>query len=182
MLRSVAAYVFATVFVLLSTSAFRQALSELRDTEPGSLLFGVLQLVIGTSAVAAAVGLVKRARWASWPAAIWGVATAALLGVQPLYSPMDSDAAWSIWSSAAAIGVAGAGVSWFARRRASGDAASRASAGPARDPASAAGLLREGQRPAEPIIERAPDGYVPRGDGIPRREDASRAPGAPMQE
>jgi hypothetical protein len=33
----------------------------LRDTEPGSLLFGALQLVIGTSAVVAAIGLVKRA-------------------------------------------------------------------------------------------------------------------------
>lgn len=33
--------------------AFPQALSEFRDTEPGSLPFGALQLVIGTSAVAA---------------------------------------------------------------------------------------------------------------------------------
>jgi hypothetical protein len=46
----------------------------LRDTEPGSLLFGALQLVIGTSAVVAAIGLVKRARWAAGSVEVWGVA------------------------------------------------------------------------------------------------------------
>ena len=89
MLRSVGAYLFAAALLLLSKSAFRQALGEFRDTEPGSLLFGALQLVIGTSAVVAAIGLVKRARWAAWSVAIWGVASAALLAVQPLFEPMD---------------------------------------------------------------------------------------------
>lgn len=116
MLRSVAAYLIAAAFLLLSTSAFRQALSEFRDTEPGSLLFGALQLVIGTSAVAAAIGLVKRARWGAGAVAVWGVATAALLAVQPLFEPMDSDAQQSIWLGAASIGVVAAGVSWFAHR------------------------------------------------------------------
>jgi hypothetical protein len=125
-LRSVVAYLFAAVLLLLSTSAFRQALGEFRDTEPGSLLFGVLQLVIGTSAVVAAIGLVKRARWAAPSVAIWGVATAALLAVQPLYASMDADARQSIWLGAAVIGVAAAGVSWFAYRLTKGDAVSRA--------------------------------------------------------
>lgn len=127
-LRTVAAYLFAVALLLLSPSAFRQALSELRQTEPGSLLFGVLQLVIGTAAVLAAIGLVKRARWAAGAAAVWGVATAALLAVQPLFTPMDADARWSIWLAAAALGVAAAGVSWFARGLARSDAASHASA------------------------------------------------------
>ncbi len=126
MLRSVVAYLFAAALLLLSTSAFRQALGEFRDTEPGSLLFGVLQLVIGTSAVVAAIGLVKRARWAAPSVAIWGVATAALLAVQPLYASMDSDAQQSIWLGAAVVGVAAAGVSWFAYRITKGNTASRA--------------------------------------------------------
>jgi hypothetical protein len=125
-LRSVVAYLFAAALLLLSTSAFRQALGEFRDTEPGSLLFGVLQLVIGTSAVVAAIGLVKRARWAAPSVAIWGVATAALLAVQPLYASMDSDAQQSIWLGAAVVGVAAAGVSWFAYRITKGNTASRA--------------------------------------------------------
>ena len=126
MLRSVAAYLFAAALLLLSTSAFRQALGEFRDTEPGSLLFGVLQLVIGISAVVAAIGLVKRARWAAPAVAIWGVATAVLLGVQPLYGSMSPDAQQSIWLGAAVVGVGAAGVSWFAYRLAKGDAPSRA--------------------------------------------------------
>jgi len=91
-LRSVGAYLFAAALLLLSKSAFRQALGEFRDTEPGSLLFGALQLVIGISAVVAAIGLVKRARWAPPSVAIWGVSTAALLAVQPLFEPMDPGA------------------------------------------------------------------------------------------
>jgi hypothetical protein len=125
-LRSVVAYLFAAALLLLSTSAFRQALGEFRDTEPGSLLFGVLQLVIGTSAMVAAIGLIKRARWAAPSVAIWGVATAALLAVQPLYASMDSDAQQSIWLGAAVVGVAAAGVSWFAYRISKGNTVSRA--------------------------------------------------------
>ncbi len=151
MLRTVGAYLFAATLLVLSKSAFRQALSELRDTEPGSLLFGVLQLVIGASAVAAAIGLVMRARWAAWSVAIWGVATAALLAAQPLFAPMESNAARSIWLAAAAIGVAAAGVSWFAHQRAKQAAASRVVTDPAQVRPTPAVLLPEAQRTAEPI-------------------------------
>ncbi len=149
MLRSVAAYFFAGALLLLSTSAFRQALSEFRQTQPGSPLFGALQLVIGTSAVAAAIGLVKRARWAAWFVAVWGVATVALLAVQPLFAPMDADAQRSIWLGAAAVGVAAAGVSWFACRLDRGDAASRASAARATALPTAPVPLAEARRPGE---------------------------------
>lgn len=152
MFRSVGAYIFAGALLLLSQSAFRQALSEFRDTEPGSLLFGMLQLVIGTSAVVAAIGLVKRARWAAWFVALWGVATASLLAVQPLFEPMDSDAQWSIGLGAAAIVVAAAGVSWFARGRDRGTVASRAAAEPACVLPPARVELAEARRPPEPII------------------------------
>jgi hypothetical protein len=118
--------VAAAAFLLLSTSAFRQALSEFRDTEPGSLLFGALQLVIGTSAVVAAIGLVKRTRWGAGAVAVWGVATVALLAVQPLFEPMGSDAQQSIGLGAAVIGVVAAGVSWFAHRHHRGDVVSGA--------------------------------------------------------
>ncbi len=127
MLRSIGAYLIAAALLLLSTSAFRQALSELRQTEPGSLLFGVLQLVIGTSAVAAAVGLVTRARWAAGSVAVWGLATVALLAAQPLFATMDSHAQRALWLGAALVGVGAAGVSLFARRLARGEAASSAS-------------------------------------------------------
>jgi hypothetical protein len=179
-LRSVGAYLFAAALLLLSKSAFRQALGEFRDTEPGSLLFGALQLVIGTSAVVAAIGLVKRARWAPPSVAIWGVSTAALLAVQPLFEPMDPGAQRSIWLGAAAVGVAAAGVSWFAYRLSRGAAASRASAerAPVLPPAPV--LLTEARRPAEPIIARAPDAHASR--GTQRHDERPQAPGAPISE
>ncbi len=182
MLRSVGAYVIAAALLLLSSSAFRQALSEFRDTEPGSLLFGVLQLVIGTSAVASAIGLVKRARWAAWPVAIWGAATAALLAVQPLFSSMDTGAKRSIWWAAAAVGVVAAGVSWFARRRATGDAASRASDTTAHVLSESPVLLRDGQRKAEPAVSRAIETRVPRDADGQRQENPSNPSRAPLQE
>jgi ABC-type cobalt transport system substrate-binding protein len=131
-LRTVGAYILAAALILFSPSAFRQALSEFRSTEPGSLLFGVLQLVIGTSAIAAAIGLVRRSRWAAWCIASWGVACALLLAVQPLYEPMDPDAQQSIWMGAALVVLAAAIVSWFAHRRAKGATVEGLASGEAR--------------------------------------------------
>lgn len=162
-LRTLAAYLFAAALLLMSPSAFRQALSELRQTEPGSLLFGVLQLVIGTAAVVAAIGLVKRARWAAGAAAAWGVATAALLAAQPLFTTMDADARWSIWSAAAALGVAAAGVSWFARRLARRDAASHAGTGRASVGTPAPVYLTDARQHGAPIIARESDTPESRG-------------------
>jgi hypothetical protein len=179
-LRSIGAYCLAGALLLLSQSAFRQALSELRDTEPGSLLFGVLQLVIGTSAVAAAIGLVKRARWAAPTAAIWGIATAALLAVQPLFEPMASDAQRSIGLGAALVVFAAAGVSWFARRLARGDTTPRTAAEQFPAPSQASELLAEGRPPAQPFLVRAPDAPVTR--GTQRRDERRRAPDAPSIE
>jgi len=164
-LRSVGAYLFAGALLLLSTSAFRQALSEFGDTEPGSLLFGVLQLVIGTSAVMAAIGLVRRARWASLCIAIWGAASAVLLAVQPLFEPMAPDAQQSIWIGAAAVVVVAAGVSWFAHRLYRNDAASRTAAErtPTFPPTLPLAPTVEAPRPVEPIIACASDPHVSRG-------------------
>ena len=185
-LRAIGAYLFAAALLLLSNSAFRQALNEFRDTEPGSLLFGTLQLVIGTSAVVAAIGLVKRARWAAWFTSIWGVATAALLGVQPLFEPMESDAQWSIWLAAAAIGVAAAGVSWFAHRRAKHAAASRAATDAAHVQPPAPALLPDAQLPAElivaQVIAQAPHEHIPRVASTPRHDDPRQASRAPLSE
>lgn len=72
--------------------------------------------MIGTSTVASAIGLVKRARWAAWSVAIFGASAAALLAVQPLFEPMKERAQQSIWLGAAAVGVVAACVSWFAHR------------------------------------------------------------------
>lgn len=92
MLASVGAYILSIALVLLSSNAFRQALNEFRDTEPGSLLFGVLQVVIGASAAAASFGVFTRAKLAARSIGICGAAAAGLLVSQPLFEPMAPDA------------------------------------------------------------------------------------------
>jgi hypothetical protein len=159
------------VLLLHSSSAFRQAFNEFRDSEPGSLLFGVLQVVIGTSAVVSAFGLVKRARWAAWSVGLCGAATAALIAVQPLYEPMESDVQRSLWLGAAVIGVAAAAVSWFARRLARRDAASHAVADPA---FVGSGGLPDARVPTEPAIVHAPDARDSRVARPQRDDDSSR--------
>lgn len=137
--------ILSIVLVLLSGDAFRQAVSELRDTEPASLLFGVLQLVMGISAAAVA-GVFTRSKWTARLIGIWGAAAMALLVSQPLFEPMEDNAKWSIWFGAAVVSVAAAGMAWFARRLATSTGISRAAAAPA-PPAQ----LPDAQPAAEPI-------------------------------
>lgn len=127
MLRWLGAYVLAGAVLLVGGNAFRQVPNEFRATEPGSLLFGVLQVLIGTSMMAAAWGLVRRARWASRAIGLGGGAAVLLLLAQPMFEPMPWDAARSILLGAAVVAVAAAGMSWCARRLASPSAAAPAS-------------------------------------------------------
>ncbi|MCU0648488.1 MAG: hypothetical protein MUF00_10865 [Gemmatimonadaceae bacterium] len=176
LLRSVGAHGFAAALLLVSSSAFRQALSEFRDTEPGSLLFGVLQVVIGTSAVAGAVGLIRRARWAAPAVIVCGVAAVALLGVQPLFEPMEPDAQQSIALGAAIVGVAAAAVGWFAQRLHRDHVASRAPGPQDLVPSPAPVLLSDARPPAESFVVPAPDAHAGRDtrhhDTQPRVSDA----------
>lgn len=133
MLRGIGAYLLAGVALLVSANAFRQVPNEFRSTEPGSLLFGLLQIVIGTATASAAVGLVLRARWASWALGIGGVAAMGLLVTQPLYEPMPWDSARGIWIGAALVGAVAGGMSWCARRLARPAVGVNASVAPTTD-------------------------------------------------
>jgi hypothetical protein len=151
MLRWIGAYVFAAALLLFSTSAFQQMVSEFRDTEPGSLLFGLLQLVIGSSAVLAALGLAQRARWASRAIGIGGIAGAALLAVQPLYEPMPWDAMQGIWLGAAVVALVAAAASWCARRLARPTTVVRASDALAGHASATPVMLPDAPFPAEAL-------------------------------
>jgi hypothetical protein len=154
-LRSVGASILSVTLVLVSSNSFRQVLSEFRDTEPGSLLFFALHLLIGTTAAMAAVGVFKRAHWAARSIGICGAAAAALLVSQPLFEPMTSEAQWSIWFGAAVVGATATGLGWFARRLARHAAASRTSTAPAQVSSPSPALLHDAQPPAEANIAPA---------------------------
>ncbi len=169
MFKAVGAYLLSFVLLWVSSDAFRQMSNEFRDTEPGSLLFGVLQLVIGTSAVVGAIGLVTRSRWASWAIGICGVAAVSLLASQPLFEPMSSDVQWTIWFGASVVGAVAAGMSWIARRLAK--------------PAKASHVLAD----AAPIIAPAPYqqshfAQSPAAASTQRHDDAAPKSGTSIQE
>ena len=91
-LKWIGAFILSAALALVSRNAFPQVLSEFRDPAPGSFLFGVLHLVICTSAAVACVGLLLRARWAARSIEICGVAAAGLLALQPVFAAMTVDA------------------------------------------------------------------------------------------
>jgi hypothetical protein len=179
-LRFAGATILSIVLALFSSNAFRQAVGELRDTEPGSLLFGVLQLVIGTSTAMAAVGVFTRSKWTARLIGMGGAAVVALLLSQPLFEPMDGDAKRGIWLGAAVAGAAAAGMAWLARRLATtaGSAGIQSAQAAPAPPA----LLTDAQSVAGPIgasTRHAHDAPLVR---TPRQDDPSRTSGRPQQE
>ncbi|MFN0099884.1 MAG: hypothetical protein ACKVS7_14520 [Gemmatimonadaceae bacterium] len=121
MLRSLVALGLAVVLSALSVSSSRQFPSEFGQSEPGSLLFGLLHLTIAVSAAVSAVGVLMRAHWAPRAIALCGAAATGLLAVQPMFTSMDSDTREVIWLGAGLVGAASAGAWWIARRLARTD-------------------------------------------------------------
>jgi hypothetical protein len=115
-LKTIGALLIAAVLALVSGSAIPQVFAEFGDTEPGSLLFGTLQLVIATSAAVATVGVLRRTRWAAPSIAVCGIGATGLLLLQPVYTPMALDARQGIWFGAAVVGAAAMLMGWGARR------------------------------------------------------------------
>jgi hypothetical protein len=182
-LRSFSAYIVSITLALVSSNAFRQVLPEYRATEPGSLLFGALQVVIGLSAAVAAVGVFKRASWAARCIGICGITAVGLLVSQPLFEPMKADAQQAIWFGAAVVGAVATGMAWFARRLAAHAAASGAPVASAQVRHAMPGLLPDAQQLREPIIATAvPHVHVPRAASTARDEDALPGSGAPTPE
>jgi hypothetical protein len=114
--KTMGSWVLAAVLAVVGWNAFPQVISEFRDTEPGSAVFGTLHLLICVTAAASAIGVIRRARWAAW--SIWGcgISAGALLLAQPLYESMADDAKQSIWMGVGVASVAALGMGWLARR------------------------------------------------------------------
>jgi hypothetical protein len=153
-LRSIGAYLLAAVLAVVASNAFRQVPGEFRDAEPGSLLFGMLQVLIGTSAVVAAIGAMRRTRWAAWAIGSAGLGAVALLVAQPFFEPMPEEASRAIWLGAGLVSVVAAGLSWCAHRLARRPVGNRTMAGTSPDANDSPGLLREGQQSAAQVRER----------------------------
>lgn len=182
MLSLVGRYILSAALVLVSRDAFRQGFNEFGDTEPGSPLFGALQLIIGVSAAAGALGVFKRARWAAGAIGGWGIATVALLLSQPLFDTMDTEALKGIWIGAGAVGAAAAGTAWFARRLAKQSAASHPSVQPVQQAQASVAPQSDAGRPADPLLPAVPITQASRAEPSTRQVVPLPNPGTAMQE
>jgi len=181
-LRTVGAFIISVVLVLVSGNAFPQVLSEFRSTEPGSWLFGALHLVIGTSTVAGAIGVLMRARWAAPSIALFGIAAAGLLVSQPMYEPMTSEAERAIWIGAAAVLAVAAGMGWSAHRLARPATTAHTSADPAPLQRPSAALLPDAQAAAEFIIAPGAHQRASRAASVRSSDDPPPTTDGPTQD
>jgi hypothetical protein len=104
------------LMLVAGVDAFIQVANEVREPEPGSVPLGALHVTAGALAFVAAVGVLRRARWAPAGVAAWGVASAALvLLLGPLGFVEASDMPGLSVGAAAILGVAG-GMAWYVHR------------------------------------------------------------------
>ena len=116
MFRRIGQFALSAVLALVCGNALPQILSEFRDSAPGSLLFGVLQVVIASSSAAAVVGTLRGARWTPRAIAVCGTAAVVLLLAQPVFDPMDGEGLRSLLLGAGIVTAVTAGLVWGARR------------------------------------------------------------------
>lgn len=182
MLGHIGRYILSAALVLLSRDAFRQAIGEFGDSEPGSMLFGALQLVMGVSAAMASFGVFRRARWAAGAVGSWGIAAVALLLSQPLFDPMDPDALQGLGLGAAVVGSAAAVAVWFARRLTNPSATSHTSKRPVQQSQASSAPLPDAGPPADPLLPPVPITYVARAEPSARQNAVLPNPGTSTPE
>jgi hypothetical protein len=110
--------VLAVVFALFALNALAQvALVPLgRTDDPAALT--ALQALIGAAGGAAAWGSWAGRRWAPVAAALYGLATAAMLAALGPLLGLDPDARGGLWGGAAGVLLFGLAAAWYLRRAA----------------------------------------------------------------
>ena len=116
MLRRVGQFALSAFLALVCVNALPQILREFRDSAPGSLVFGVFQVVIASSSAAAVVGTLIGARWKARAIAMCGTAAVGLLLAQPVFDPMDGEGIGWLLLGAGIVAAVTAGLMWCTRR------------------------------------------------------------------
>lgn len=108
--------IIAALLTAGGANALSQVLNEISDPEPGSLMLGALQFATATSAILAAIAIIRRDGRAPFVIAAWGAICAAMVVLlEPLGYVASADRA-GLWQGAAAILVAAASMIWYVRR------------------------------------------------------------------
>jgi hypothetical protein len=115
--RPVGLVVIAVLFALSALSDAVQVTPLLQGGDDDPLALSMLHLAGAITAGAVAVGSWRRARWAPAAAIAWtAVVVTLLVTLGPLLG-LPAEARPGLWTSAAAVALVGAGVTWYLRRR-----------------------------------------------------------------
>lgn len=109
-------WLLAAVFVLLSLNALSQVALAFAGRLDDPALLTVLQALVGTAGMLAAVGIWRTASWAGAAAVSHGVVTAVMLISLPPLLALDRESRAGIWLGAALMLMFGVVSGWAARR------------------------------------------------------------------
>lgn len=110
-------WVVALLLTAAGLNALHQASNEILDPEPRSLMLGMLQFATATSAIIAAVAIVRKHRWAPFAIAAWGAIAAAMVVLLEPLGFVDAVDRIGLWQGAAAILASATVMIWYVRRR-----------------------------------------------------------------
>lgn len=116
MARSRGRLVLAVVFTLLGLNAWAQVINASIGGSDDPAMLTLLQTLVGTTGIAAALGSWRGTRWAPVAAVAYGVATAAMLASLGLLLDLAPEEMRGIWAGAAAVLVFGVWAGWYLRR------------------------------------------------------------------
>ena len=109
-------FILVALFAMLTANAWSEALDIARGKSDGPMALFWLQLVAGALAVASMTGVWRRAKWAPYAIAGWGIESASLIVLLGPLLALDAEASLGLWVGAAIMLSMAAGTIWYLRR------------------------------------------------------------------
>lgn len=114
--RSFSRKLLVTLFALVAVNGLVEAIQNVVDPDDVLLALFCLQLAAAALALASAVGLWRRARWAPMVIGVWGVESAAMVVLLGPILDLEPEARAGLWPGALVILALAALCVWYARR------------------------------------------------------------------
>ena len=117
--------ILAGLFALLASNGLWQSIPELFGANDDPLSLTLLQLGSGITALVAAIGSWRGARWAPWASIAWGVVNGTLLAALGPILDLPPEARPTLVGIAAGILLCGLAFAWYLHRATSAPPAPR---------------------------------------------------------
>ena len=114
--RPVGATLLAVLYALACGSALRETIDHLVLSNDDPAVLGALQALTAGAALVAALGIWRRARWATSAVIAYGVIAGTMVMLLGPILDLDAEARPGLWVGAAMILVFTAASAWYVRR------------------------------------------------------------------